>query len=249
MSPEFSEFSYGFAFTHEYINRHPHLKAAPELPNLVKEGQEGGGWDLKLGYLGHPKIFQFKLSEYMRDSRALHWDDYGSPHYRFRVTPQYQSDQHNLLKDLAEDYEHVNYIAPRFHKQSQFEDLFLRGLITTNSIWVPVKRLPRIDDKDRHYLTFTSVQRTALWQSDPIRLEGNFAAEDHYATVNERRTIDEQFFRDLRQNVVRRLRGSWLPDLREPDQGDDIATVLGDTPRLLTTQLGLHMVILVEGGG
>ena len=28
MNPEFSEFSYGFAFTHEFVNRNPGLDAA-----------------------------------------------------------------------------------------------------------------------------------------------------------------------------------------------------------------------------
>ncbi|MYC35473.1 MAG: hypothetical protein F4X66_00930 [Chloroflexi bacterium] len=249
MTPEFSEFSYGLAFTHEYINRHPGLGAAPELPSLVKEGTEGGGWDLKLGYQGHPKFFQFKLSEFMRGSRALHWGQYGTPHYRFRVTPQNQSDQHNLLKDLAEDYEDVIYAAPRFHKQGQFDELFLQKRVTDNSIWVPVRDLPRIHHDERHYLTFTSEERVAQWQSEPIRLEGKFSAEDHYATVNERRTIDEEFFRELRQNLIRRLRESRGPVFQEPDQVDEIETVLNETHRLLTTQFGLQMVVLVEGGG
>ena len=58
----FSEISYGFAFKHEYVNRNSGLKSAPELPSLIEEA--GRGYDLKLGYWGHPKYFQFKLSAY-----------------------------------------------------------------------------------------------------------------------------------------------------------------------------------------
>ena len=246
MLPGFSEYSYGFAFTHEYISRHPGLKAAPELPSLVKEGQAGGGWDLKLGYRGHPKFFQFKLSEFMKGSRSLHWEHFKTPHYRFRVTPQNQSDQHNLLKELANDYQDVNYVAPKFHTQQRFDELFRNSLVTTHSIWVPVGDLPHVHDGDRHYLTFTAAQREAFWQSEPTRLEGGFAAEDHYARVNERRVIDEGFFRELRQNLFTRMRDRTAIGAREPDQGDDIATVLQDTHRLLTTPFGLRMVILVE---
>ncbi len=246
MSLEFSEFSYGFAFTHEFVTRNPTLTAAPELPSLAKEGASGGGWDLKLGFGGHIKFFQFKLSEFMRGRHALHWDQYGSPHYRFRITPESQSDQHNLLMDLAEDYEDVIYVAPRFHTQRRFDELFLQQAVTDNSIWVPVKDLYRVHGNERHYLTFTSQQRVAHWQSDPIRLEGKFAAEDHYATTNERRSIDQQFFRNLRQNLHRRLRGSRLPNLPEPDQGDAIETVLSETHRLLTAHFGLQLIILAE---
>ena len=70
MRSEFSEFSYGFAFTHEYVNHTPGLKAAPELPSLVREAEKG--YDLKLNYSGHPKFFQFKLAEYMTRSNAIH---------------------------------------------------------------------------------------------------------------------------------------------------------------------------------
>ncbi len=70
MRSEFSEFSYGFAFTHEYVNHTLGLKAAPELPSLVREAEKG--YDLKLNYSGHPKFFQFKLAEYMTRSNAIH---------------------------------------------------------------------------------------------------------------------------------------------------------------------------------
>ena len=69
MNPEFSEFSYGFAFTHEYINHTPGLEAAPELPSLVDEAEKG--YDLKLGYKGYPRFFQFKLATYLNRRNAF----------------------------------------------------------------------------------------------------------------------------------------------------------------------------------
>lgn len=200
MRSEFSEFSFGFAFTHEYINRHPKLTAAPELPSLAKEGKPGGGWDLKLNYQGHAKFFQFKLSEYMLGNRAKHREQYGSPHYRFGVTPETRSDQHNMLRDLAKKYTDVHYVAPKFHTQQDFDDLFLGGVITDHSIWVPIKDLPSVVGNARHHLTFTHVESEATWQSDPVRLEGNFGSQTHYNRVNERSTINLQFFRELRQD-------------------------------------------------
>ena len=102
MMPEFSEFSYGFAFTHEYVNRIPGLRAAPDLPSLIKEAETG--YDLKLGYRGHTKYFQFKLSAYLSRRNAMHWQTHLSPHYRVRLTTQPRpnrlpgTDQHSLLK-------------------------------------------------------------------------------------------------------------------------------------------------------
>ena len=120
---QFSEFSYGFAFTHEYVNHRPDLIAAPELPSLVKEAQKG--WDLKVGFSGHAKYFQFKLSEYMVRERARHWKKYNAPHYRVRITSPSQSDQHNLLKRLSEEGEEVHYVAPKLKPRW---DVHLQGV-------------------------------------------------------------------------------------------------------------------------
>ena len=51
MRPRISEFSYGFALTRELIVKRwegLQLTKAPYLPSLVAEGQQGGGFDVKL---------------------------------------------------------------------------------------------------------------------------------------------------------------------------------------------------------
>ena len=150
MTPEFSEFSYGFAFTHEYVNRNPGLVAAPDLPSLIKEAETG--YDLKLGYQGHPKYFQFKLSTFLSRSNAIHWPDRLRPHYRVRLTTRPRrnrpvgTDQHNQLKRLAEIVDDVFYIAPRFHSKDQFDRFFLQDEITDNSLWAPLKDLHWVSD-------------------------------------------------------------------------------------------------------
>ena len=252
MRPDFSEFSYGFAFTHEYVNRNPGLKAAPELPSLIKEAEKG--YDLKLGYRGHPKYFQFKLSAHLDRRNAIHWQDHGRPHFRVRVTTRPRpnrpagTDQHSNLKRLAKTMDHVFYVAPRFHSQDEFDRLFLQGQVTDNSLWAPLKDLPSVSDNDIHYMTFTNDQKEPWWHSEAVRLEGSFTAEDHYATIREMVTIDENFFRDLRGNLRAALnesewRASLAPNL---DNNDDIAHVLRDISRLLTAQYGLQMVTLTE---
>ena len=46
MRPDSLEFSYGFAFTHEYVNRNPGPKAAPELSSLIKRAKVGHDFGL-----------------------------------------------------------------------------------------------------------------------------------------------------------------------------------------------------------
>ncbi len=254
MRPDFSEFSYGFAFTHEYVNRNPRLKAAPELPSLIKEAKRG--YDLALGYQGHPKYFQFKLSTYLNRSNAIHWQDHRRAHYRVRLTTRPRgnhptgTDQHSRLKRLAETVHDVFYVAPRFHSQDEFDSLFLRGLVTENSLWAPLKDLRWVSDNEVHYMTFTKDQEEPWWHSESVRLEGRFAAEEHYETIRETVTIDEDFFRDLRSKLRVAL---YEPQTRalefgSVDYDDDIEDVLRDIDRLLTVQFGLRMVMLVEDG-
>ena len=66
MDSEFTEFSYGFAVTHELVLQGSgNIFAAPEFPSLIREGQVGGGYDVKLNF-GTFLFLQFKLSEFMR---------------------------------------------------------------------------------------------------------------------------------------------------------------------------------------
>ncbi|MCY4624605.1 MAG: hypothetical protein OXC99_06375 [Chloroflexi bacterium] len=255
MLPDFSEFSYGFAFTHEYVNRNPSLTSAPELPSLIKEAETGT--DLKLGYAGHPKYFQFKLSAYLNRKNAIHWQDHLRSHYRVRITTHPRpnqpvgTDQHSQLKRLATTVDDVVYVAPRFHSLNDFNRFFLQGRITENSLWAPVKDLPWVFDSDVHYLTFTRSQTIPLWHSEIVKLEGSFTSDEHYERTRNRVTIDEDFFRTLHSRLQASLQENQrqLPSGRNASDSDDFASVLRDTYRLLTTQYGLQLVILREERG
>ncbi len=253
MFAEFSEFSYGFAFTHEYISHTPGLTAAPELPSLIDEADKG--YDLKLGYKGHPRFFQFKLSVYLNRSNAIHWSYHHQAHYRVRLTTRVRpnqlsgTDQHSQLKRLADIVGSVYYVAPKFHSQAVFDALFSRGIVTTNSLWAPLESLPCVHDNEVHYMTFTRSDATPSWHSEPFRLEGKFTAEEHYAAMGEAETIDEEFFRNLRLKLLVASREVSMTSSGMLDLDNDIASILRDTHRLLTTRFGLRMVILTEDGG
>jgi hypothetical protein len=61
----FSEFSYGFALTHELVNRFSvALAAAPVFPSLIKEGRSGG-YGAALPLSGWTVFLHFKVSQYM----------------------------------------------------------------------------------------------------------------------------------------------------------------------------------------
>lgn len=243
MMPEFSEFSYGFAFTHEYINRFRGLRAAPELPSLIREAELG--YDLKLNYRGHVKFFQFKLAEYMQDSNAIHWNHYRAPHYRVPITKR-GTDQLRMLRRLAAKEKHVNYLAPKFHTAAEFNSRFLSGDVNGRSIWIPVKRIPRVLDSDPHYLTFDASRNQPHWHSEGRRLEGQFTAEQHYESISRKSVIDEDYFRQLRASLIDAHRGYGATRGTSAETDDEVVAVLKDTYRLLTAVFGLRMVTLIE---
>jgi len=59
-----SEFTFGYAFLFEQTQANwGGLKAAPVLPSLQQEEQEG--WDARLPLNGTDSYYQFKLSDYL----------------------------------------------------------------------------------------------------------------------------------------------------------------------------------------
>ncbi len=250
MKPEFSEFSYGFAFTHEYINRFSGLTAPPELPSLIREAELGH--DLKLNYRGHVKFFQFKLAEYMQRSNAIHWSYYRAPHYRIPITARVDSNQPrgtnqlSMLRRLAAKEKHVNYVAPKFHTATEFNSRFLSGEVIRCSLWIPVKSIPKVPDYDPHYLTFDTSGNPPLWHSEARTLEGRFTAEEHYESITQRILIDESYFRRLRANLIEAHGRSAATRETSSTTNDDFVVVLKDTYRLLTVVFGLRMVTLIE---
>src|SRR3989337_2361193 len=119
MRAEFSEFSYGFAVSAELARTlRPRLTIAPIFPSLRKEAHLG--WDVKLPIRGIPYFIQFKLAEALTRSSAAEWRYYGQPYYRIYLHKARRSNQHNLLKNLANKSLHVYYVAPRFYRIGEF---------------------------------------------------------------------------------------------------------------------------------
>ena len=127
MKSGFSEFSYGFAVTHGLLLNDPNVVKAPHLPSLIEEGKLG--YDVNLEYSGHTLFLQFKLSDYLVRSNALYWDYYKDPYFRIEVTPNRISEQHNLLRQLADEGEDVFYVAPLFNTVMEFDQAFRRNQV------------------------------------------------------------------------------------------------------------------------
>lgn len=153
MRAEFSEFTYGFAVTREFVETNLLVPiSVPKFPTLREEAREG--YDVRLDRLGYPLFLQFKLSHYLKTRNAAEWRLFGSPYYRMHITPRWQSNQHRLLVELAQQGKSVYYVTPEFHLQCTLEQHFVNNSILENSAFYTPKDIGILNDNQKHYVVF-----------------------------------------------------------------------------------------------
>jgi hypothetical protein len=171
MTPEISEFSYGFALTNEIVGWAP-ITAAPLFPSLIEEGKAGGGYDVKLDMPAVPLYLQFKRADCMirNNAREIQKDKLtlSLPFYRFKITESDKSDQHELLLALDDGKSFVFYAAPRFHELTEINEAWNDNAVATRSIFVAPSRIGRLDMQP-HYVAYD--ERRAWLYSDPHPVE------------------------------------------------------------------------------
>lgn len=252
MKAEFSEFSYGFAFTHGLLKDLPNVTAVPQFPSLVAEGTVG--YDVNLTYRGLSVFFQFKLSDYLTRRPAKYWDYYQKGYFRFEITPLTKSCQHNLLKQLASLNEDVYYAAPLFSTTGEFEQAFFQSRVDARSIWVNLRDLPCLTDNEQHHITFTGPNdprwHTEWWNLEGRILDGEFSGERNRDIIverferNELREIGPNYFRELREKLRRTLGRNGIAGRETVDHSESPQDVLREINSLLTSRFGLEMMVL-----
>ena len=263
MRPEFSEFSYGFAFTDAFVRRRGRLTTAPVFPSLRDERHKG--WDVRLNLPGVSFFLQFKLSDRLTRPNATYWQVHGGSYFRIDITPLSRSPQHNLLKnfnDRGED--NVYYVAPFFYRMSQFDDAYVSNNIYERSLLIPVNRLPRLNDYEAHHLTFASTNEFR-WHTDEENLhgetiEGDFAARHLDAHIQDLfaqgsvEPVSQRYFTNLRgrlEEILNSTRGiSFRPfeDLGAVslDTDDPLEEPMSAIKYYLKTYFGLEMFMTYQ---
>lgn len=167
MTPEISEFSYGFALTNEIVGWAP-VTAAPVFPSLIEEGRAGGGYDVKLDMPGVALYVQFKRADCMTRRSAREISQYNlplaPPFYRFNITKSGKSDQHELLLALDDGTCLVFYAAPRFHELGEINDAWNNNVVAMRSIFVTPSSIGSLDSES-HHVTYD--EQRAWVCSDP----------------------------------------------------------------------------------
>jgi hypothetical protein len=171
MTPEISEFSYGFALTNEIVAWAP-LKIAPIFPSLIEEGKKGGGYDLMLDMPGVPLYLQFKRSFRMtrRSAKEIkkHKKRLSIPFHRFHITDAGTSAQHTMLLELDDGKNNVFYAAPRFDSIDEINAAWVAKEVAERSIYVRPQEIGVLDD-ELHHVAFDA-NRTFIC-SEPKEIE------------------------------------------------------------------------------
>jgi hypothetical protein len=173
MKSRLSEFSYGFAITHDVIRlAEQPLKIAPVFPSLIEEGRAGGGYDMNLDMPGFPLFLQFKRSECMKGNFTREIRDglrLSRPYYRFRITDAGISDQHDMLLRLDRGANEVFYIAPKFHEVAELNRAFASNLVAERSFCIRPRDIGTLDASP-HHVSFDD--RRSFVCSEPREVKG-----------------------------------------------------------------------------
>lgn len=156
VKPSFSEFSYGFALTHELCNTaFGGLHAAPVFPSLINEGKDDAGYDVHLAKPGLPLFIQFKVSQYMVMETAGQWDLFHKPYYRFWIHSRSRSSQHRSLvkHDTAPNL--VLYAAPALHNVADLNHAFHNGHVVATSVFFRPRDIGQLQDSAEHCVAFS----------------------------------------------------------------------------------------------
>ena len=259
-----SEFAFGFAFLYEQTRLHwADLVAAPILPSLVQEHELA--YDARLPLRGIDYYYQFKLSDYMKGGRAKHYSVHKEPFFQFALHHADHNRQHRRLRALAVPNRHVYYVAPEFGTYAELSNHLLAGNVSAGSRLIPLRECPdlRVDDDDRHSISFVRGNPRWSFHSDPKFSDVSYAGEAIVAmykdSKNEWEEVDRSFALKRYESAVSAAM-SHLADegdseikevlqqqIREWDGTESREHVLLELQRLLAGFFGVTMLVVGEG--
>jgi len=167
---EFSETQFSFSYTFELIKHNENLLVMPEFLNTVKEGREGGGFDVGFGDpdVDGSLFFQFKIPGYYDrwGWRTKGWDCYHKSFYRIEI----DEDQFNLLRALKRDANNVYYATPEFFQASQLQTHYHQQTICEHSALFEIRDFPA-SLKGFHHIVYRPDETISYLCSEPKDLK------------------------------------------------------------------------------
>ncbi|MBM9576222.1 hypothetical protein JWG45_03555 [Leptospira sp. 201903070] len=156
MKSEFTEFTYGYSITEEFVTDPVGgLNGLPIFPNLRQEAMLG--YDVKLTGAKSIKFIQFKLSEYFKSSKSKEWSLFNSPYFRMHITASSSSLQHEKLQELERKLGPiVFYTTPLFNSLNELRTYYNNNEVRQNSLFIRPSQI-QIPDNKAHYIVFNRI--------------------------------------------------------------------------------------------
>jgi hypothetical protein len=212
MKLNFTEFSYGYAFTENLIRwSSSGPLAAPIFPNLVQEAQLG--YDVKIDLPGLPLFFQFKLPDLMvrdtaREIARLELPDLSVPFFRMALMRRDLSDQHKNLIDLEKKFANsVFYAAPTFLNATEFNDAYSRAEVHLRSFLFSPEDIGSLPDNEAHSVVYSKKSDNAWRCSEAKKLE---VEKFEVVSIKINKKLDE-ISKEPLEKTTRRIRKGILP--------------------------------------
>jgi hypothetical protein len=207
-----SEFTFGFAFLYEQTHANwGNVKAAPILPSLIQEQQQG--WDANLPLSGTDFYYQFKLSDYLSRSNAKYIADgtYNGPYYRIALHHKNNNQQHRRLRDHAVDNPHTYYVAPEFNALEFFNMAFLAHHVTTRSRLIALSDCDDVaENEEQHFITYQEGVPGHDFHSDSKRHEKSYFGREMEHLYGESRPEWRAVDHGFAENIFRKATASVL---------------------------------------
>lgn len=222
MKLDFTEFSYGYAFTENLIRwSAAGPTAAPVFPNLVQEAQLG--YDVKVDLPGLPLLFQFKLPELMfrhtaREIAQLGLAGLSVPFFRMSLMRRDLSNQHAHLIRLENRFPNsVFYASPGVDGAAGFNHAYGQAEVHLRSVLFSPTDIGPLPDNDAHSVSYSTTSGVAWRCSEPQEIKAkNFEAVVMLA--NE--ALAQRSDRSLEETAGEIREGVWPlipPELRDAE--------------------------------
>ena len=175
MRLDYSEFSFGYAFTENLIRSSATTPgAAPFFPNLKAEGKLG--FDVRIDLPAVPLYFQFKLPALMIRNTAVEISKHNlqgidTPFFRMPLMTRKQSDQHQLLIDLEAVHSNlVFYATPNCGCRNTFDAAYANVSVHLQSSPFSPTEIGELPDDRPHFVAYRPRLNFAWFCSEPSEI-------------------------------------------------------------------------------
>ena len=212
MRLDYTEFSFGYAFTENLIRSASTAPGgAPFFPNLIQEGQLG--YDVHIDLPGCPLYLQYKLPDLMVRDTAVEVSRYSlpgiaAPFFRMHLMTRAVSRQHELLMCLENRHPNaVYYATPALRSNQSFNAAYNSATVHLRSVLFSPRDIGPLPDDHPHVVSYRNGLSYAWFCSEPQEIRA-FKFEDLAGQLGD--LLEEPRYRTLR-TVARTTLEELLP--------------------------------------